>query len=442
MDISTFKDSIRQSVTVKFVVVGLLTLILLIPAAMIKSLILEREQTRNEVIQEISSKWGNRQTLTGPILTVPYKVYYKKNDGEIHYNVHYAHFLPEKLDINGTLDPEIRYRSIYKVILYKSKVAFSGTFSRPNFDNWKIDNKHILWDEAFISMGIPDMRGIKEAIRINFNGKEHEVNPGTPSKDIIKSGISSLIDLSNDTNSEDYSFNFQIDINGSESIDFIPVGKTTNVSVNSEWITPSFNGAFLPDKRTIDKNGFIAKWTILHLNRNFPQQWIDNEYSVANWSFGVSLLFSVDQYQKSHRSAKYAIMFIALTFLTFFFSEVLNKKRVHPIQYLLIGFALCIFYTLLISLSEHIGFSFSYLIGSIAIITMITAYSASVLKDKKLTVLVCLILIALYIFLFTILQLEAYSLLMGSIGLFIVMSVIMYLSRNVDWYRPINKGND
>lgn len=216
----------------------------------------------------------------------------------------------------------------------------------------------------------------------------------------------------------------------------------TLVRIQSKWNTPSFDGAFLPDKRTIDKDGFSATWTILHLNRNFPQQWKDNEYLIADWSFGVDLLFPVDQYQKSYRSAKYAIMFIALTFLTFFFSEVLNKIRVHPIQYLLIGFALCIFYSLLISLSEHIGFGLAYLIGSIAIITMITAYSASILKDKILTALVSFILIALYVFLFTILQLEAYSLLMGSIGLFIVMSVIMYLSRNVDWYSPISKIED
>ncbi len=439
---NNFKSWIRESVSVKFVVICILTLLLLIPASMIRSLVRERKQTRNEVINEISSKWGNEQTITGPVITVPYKEYQYAEGKAPTYVVRYAHFLPDNVEINGELVPEIRYRSIYKVALYKSDLKFSGSFSRPDFTLWKTDPERIMWDEAFISVGIPDMRGIKQGVTINFNGETLEVRPGVPSRDIIYSGISALIPSICDSGLTKLDFSFDLHINGSEAIGFIPLGKTTTVKINSTWQAPSFDGAFLPDERKIDANGFNAEWKILHLNRNFPQQWLGKEYEMDGWSFGVDLMFPVDHYQKSERSAKYAVMFIALTFLTFFFSEVLSKKRIHPIQYLLIGLSLCIFYILLISLSEQIGFTWAYIIAAIANIILITAYSASIMKKRKLIAMVAFILVVLYTFLFTILQLEDYSLLMGSIGLFIVMVLIMYLSRKVNWHNPAEEVNE
>ncbi|MFO7722522.1 MAG: cell envelope integrity protein CreD [Bacteroidales bacterium] len=428
---NNFKTWIRESITVKFIVIGTLTLLLLIPAAMIRNLVEERKERRDEVIREISSKWGNAQTITGPVLTVPFRKY-QTNNNQVTYTVHYAHFLPEELTIDGILTPVERNRALYKVVLYKSDLKVTGRFSHPDFGIWKTDPATILWDEAFITVGIPDMRGIKQGVSIQFNGTPLEVNPGVPTRQIVSSGVSARIPL-HDTATGDYPFEFTLHLNGSESIEFVPLGKTTHVQLRAPWDSPSFDGAFLPDERELTDSSFVAQWTILHLNRNFPQQWQGEEYDANYWSFGVNLKIPVDHYQKSERSVKYAIMFIALTFLTFFFSEVLNKKRVHPIQYLLIGFALCIFYVLLLSLSEQIGFTWAYIVAAVANIVLITAYSASILKRRKLIVLVGFILVALYTFLFTILQLEDYSLLMGSIGLFIVMALIMYLSRNVKW---------
>ena len=439
---NTFKDWLGQSVTVKFIVIGLLTLALLIPSLMISELIREREQTRDEAIREVSSKWGNNQTLVGPVLTVPYRTWVKKSDGEVTFKTQHAHFLPERLSIDGVVNPEIRYRGIYKVILYESKITFSGDFIRPDFKTLGIDSGQVLWEQAFVSVGIPDMRGIQEDIKIGFDGKEYGVSPGLTSRDVMESGVAARIALPNDPARSSYTFNFSLNLNGSESLSFVPVGKTTSVKVHSTWNTPHFDGAFLPDERKIDDNGFTATWSVLHLNRNFPQQWLDDEYDVSDWAFGVTLLFPVDQYQKSNRASKYAIMFIGLTFLVFFFTEVLNRMRVHPIQYLFIGFALCIFYVLLISLAEHLGFGMSYLVAALAIIVLLTAYAASILKKRKLVATVGLVLIALYSYLYTILQLEDYSLLIGSIVLFIVMAVMMYLSRNVDWHKPIGKGDE
>jgi inner membrane protein len=431
---------IRNSITIKLISIGILILIMLIPTSMIESLIRERQYTMESSISEVSSKWGYAQTITGPVLSVPYKSYQKDQKGTVVEILNYAHFLPDKLDINAKLLPEMRYRGIYEVVVYNSKLNFSGSFSSIKLKDWNIPENLINWKDAFVSIGIPDMRGIENKVSLNWNEKKLPLNPGIDSKDLMESGISVKIPLSEKDSSQIYNFSFVISLNGSEDLNFIPLGKETNVQLESSWTTPSFDGAFLPDQRDISAKGFKAKWNVLHLNRNYPQQWRNSEYNVTSSGFGVKLLVPVDEYQKTTRSAKYAVMIIALTFILFFFSEVLNKKRIHPIQYLLVGIALCIFYTLLLSLSEHINFNLAYIISSIAVIGLITVYSLSIFNNKRMSGLMCLILVILYAFVFTILQLEDYALLMGSIGLFIVLAVIMYLSRKINWYSVNSEG--
>lgn len=214
------------------------------------------------------------------------------------------------------------------------------------------------------------------------------------------------------------------------------------VTLNSDWNNPSFSGNFLPFSREIDDDGFSSKWKILHLNRNYPQKWTGSRYQIAESEFGVNLRVTVDEYQKTIRTAKYAIMFIGLTFLTFFMIELLGGKSVHPIQYLLIGFGLLIFYTLLLSFTEHISFNSSYMLASSAIIILITLYAKSVIKENKLTLLIMGILVLLYGYLFIVIQLQDYALLMGSIGLFLILALMMYLTRNIDWFSAMKKSND
>jgi inner membrane protein len=428
-----FKDWIRNSITFKSIVIGFLILVLLIPAGMIKELINERSSLRESVVAEINSKWGYPQTIYGPILSIPFKKYYK-SENKIVEEINYAHFLPVNLFIEGELVPEIRNRGIYEVVVYNSKLNFSGDFLKPDFNEWKINKEDVLWEDASISIGIPDMRGIKEAPVITWNKTDYNVNPGIDY--LGYNGISSKVNINE---SSQYLFSFNLNLNGSDAISFIPVGKETNVEIKSIWKNPSFEGSFLPNERTINERGFNAKWKVLHLNRSFPQKWINKEYSTDAAAFGVNLLLPVDHYQKSLRSAKYAIMFIALTFMVFFFTEILNKKRMHPIQYLLVGLGLSIFYSLLVSLSEQINFNVAYFIASVAIIVLITGYSYSILKNFKLTAIVAIVLFSLYSFLYTILQLQDYSLLIGSIGLFVTLAIIMYLSRKVNWYNSLEE---
>ncbi|NNC84588.1 MAG: cell envelope integrity protein CreD [Bacteroidia bacterium] len=433
-----FTEKLAESISFKLFTIVVLVLLLLIPTAFVKSLIKEREATRNSVIYEISSKWGNQQTVTGPFITVPYYTYYKK-DKEVIKQQSFAHFLPEQLNITGNLNPEIRYRGIYKVIVYNSELEIRGNFLAPSFKEWKVRPEDILWDEAYLAMGISDMRGIKDELKINFDNATYDVSPGVPNLDLISKGINSKIKLAD---KDSFDFNFKLNLNGSEALKFIPIGKTTNVEINSDWNTPSFDGEFLPDPRNVSDSGFQANWQVLQVNRTFPQKWTGSKYNIYDSQFGVKLLFPVDQYLKSFRAAKYAIMFIGLTFVVFFFSEILNKKRIHPIQYLLVGIAICVFYVLLISLAEHFGFATAYIVGGSATIGLITLFSKSVFKSTKLALMLMSILIALYTFLFTILQLQDYSLLLGSLGLFIVLGAIMYLSRKIDWYKPIQRDNN
>ncbi len=276
------------------------------------------------------------------------------------------------------------------------------------------------------------MRGIKDNVQIIFDKNNYRVNPGLKTTDIASAGISSVIPLTPNDNPK--LFSFKLALNGSEQIQFTPLAEETNVTVQSDWVSPSFNGAFLPVKREISKKGFTATWKVLHLNRNFPQYWEGNRYKVKDSCFGFKLLITADVYQKMTRLSKYSLMFIVFTFSAFFFSEIINRNRVHPIQYLLIGLAVILFYVLQLSISEHLNFNYAYLISSSAITLLISGYSKGILKNTYFTITVFSILAILYMYLYIVLQLEDYALIMGSIGLFLILSVIMFITRKIDWY--------
>jgi inner membrane protein len=402
---------------------------------MIQGLINERQNTRDEVVQEISDKWGRHQTISGPILSLPYYEY-ETRDNAVVKIPKTLYVLPEKLDINGKIIPEIRYRGTYKVIVYQSENHISGSFLLPDLDAFGIQEDQVFWEKANLFMGITDLRGIQNEVTLVMNNQSFKVEPGTNNQLVAYSGFSTVVQLNPEM--KQFVVSLDLHLSGSENLNFSPVGKTTSVQFHSPWSTPSFTGNFLPDEYTIDNNGFKANWIILDLNRNFPQVWQNQTYQVEDAAFGVNLLFPVDEYQKSMRSAKYAIMFIALTFLIYLFVEIINKKRIHPVQYLLVSFALLLFYTLLLSLSEQIGFNLAYLISTVAIISLISVYSKSIFKSGRLTRITSFSLTGLYVFLFTILQMEDYALLFGSIGLFVILAFVMHLSKRINWYGQIN----
>ncbi len=465
-----FTHWIRYSVTFRIAIIGILALLLLIPVGMIKNLIFERENTKQEAILEISQKWGEQQTIAGPILSIPYKKYIVNEKEERVSITQYAHFLPETLLIDGIIKPQIRSRGIFDAVVYSSKINFSGKFAWHDINNLGIKDVDVDWDNAFISVGISDTRGIKNNIKLNWNNKEIEFKPGVKTSDVIRPignnygtipyegnrletknlsvsdqstkvdveqglGISASLPVSiKNKNTDGYEFSFELDLNGSRDLQFVPVGRTTEFSLKSDWDKPSFGGAFLPDIREVTNDGFSASWKILDLNRGYPQSWLGSAYNIYSSASGVKLLAGIDGYTKSTRSVKYAILIIILTFLVFFFAEVFNRKKIHPIQYILVGLSMVLFYALLISISEIADFGWAYLISSIATIGLIAFYSKSVLANTKMALIQSFILTFLYLFVYIILQLEDYALLIGSILLFLILAVVMYLSRKVDWY--------
>lgn len=429
--------NLKHSIGARLAIIAFLSIIFLIPSLLIQELISERKNRRDSVAEEISQKWGKEQTITGPVISVPYKHYFE-NDDKVEQTIRYAHFLPEDLNIKGVIATEVRYRGIYKVIVYNTNLSVSGNFPSPDLNGFNIPPGDFMLEDAFVSVGISDMTGIKDIITINWDNQEYPANPGIESNDVLESGISISPDLEA---GKEYHFNFELNLNGSSGLLFSPVGKQTNIQLSSDWPNPSFTGNFLPVEREVNSSGFSSEWKVLHLNRNFPQQWLGPNQEVSNSAFGVDLLLSVDEYQKTMRTAKYSIMFISLTFLTFFMIELLSKKVIHPVQYLLIGLALLIFYTLLLSVSEYLVFNIAYLLASTAIILLITVYSYSVLSDKLKTGIIFGVLVILYGYLYILMQLQDYALLMGSLGLFIILALVMYLTRNIDWFEIMSHQN-
>ncbi len=422
-----------RSITFKFILVGIISLLLLIPAAWVKNLIQEREQRGKEVFNEISSIWGFEQNITGPWLTVPY-VTFANNGSETVAVVHKTHFLPKELNVDVVLKPEIRYRGIYKVVVYSASVKINGTFDPPEFPISEINPADIMWQKATLTMGITDMRGIRNSVTLDWNGTSPEIVPGTTDNDLASSGFYCGVPVSAGGTGPCI-FSTILDLNGTKSFNVYPLGKQTRVTMKSDWPDPGFIGAFLPVERQVDNDGFNARWLITHLNRNFPQSWTGDRYNITASRFGVEMINPVDHYQQSYRSVKYAMMFIGLTFLLFILLEILNKKRLHPIQYVLTGIGLVIFYSLLVSLSERLGFSIAYLISSASVILLISYYIWASLGKLKFSLFTGAVLSALYIFLYVVLRMQDFALLLGSVGLFIVLAVFMILTRKINWYR-------
>lgn len=421
-----------RSATFKLITICTLILVLLVPASMVESLIHERENRKHEVIDEINHKWGQAQTISGPVISIPYFKYVEGQHGKTTKVTQYMHILPDTVNIKCHLTPEVRYRGIYEAVLYNTILSIEGTFPNAPIAELRIPPERIVWSGAFVSVGITDMRGLKERIDATFDGKSLSMEPGIETADVITSGASSGISL--DNSRKPHPFQFHLNLNGSRQIHFLPVGRVTTVTAGSQWQDPSFGGAFLPVERKVSEQGFSAKWKVLHLNRNYPQYWKGHSHDLAGSAFGVQLFSPVDVYQKSMRMAKYALMFIVFTFMAFFISEVMNRLRVHPVQYLLIGLSIIIFYTLLLSISEQLNFGAAYLLSACAVISLITGYAKAILKNSQVALMVGGILVMLYAYLYILLQLEDYALLMGSVGLFGVLAATMYLTRKVDWY--------
>ena len=418
----------------------LLISLLFIPNAMLRSLIWERQGLANTTKQKISETWGGEQQLFGPVLSVPYHKIYTHDDGKTSRTEGWYHLLPENMDIDGALHPEVKKLGIYEAIVYEANMQMAGDFNLKNLE--KIYNKDytIEYDKAILSASVKDINGISSNIVGHWEGEDFEFEKGTPVGNIHhKGGFHHAIEL--DQKKEKYTFDFDLAVKGTENISFTPIAATTSIDINSTWPSPSFVGR--SPNSDISEAGFTAQWNLNEHNRPIPGQWINENINITNQkSFGVNLIHGVDHYQKNMRSAKYATMIIALTFMVFFFFEVMYKNKIHAIQYSLVGLALSLFYYLLLSFSEHISFINSYIIAAVGTIGLISLYSLTLVTKKKTVGILFIILTALYSYIFVLLQLEDFALIAGSIGLFVILSIVMFLSRNMNWYQLQSDENE
>jgi inner membrane protein len=430
IEIDDFKKW-QNSLTIKVLLLGILGLFLLFPLEMIKSVIRERQKTSESVKSEIASQWAGEQTVSGPVLNIPVRVFPAKKDADPYITV--FHLMPENLKIMGDIQTEKRNRSIYKVVVYNAILNISGDFDLQEIS--LTDNDEILWKESYFTMGISDNRGLKGDVVFKSDSSLLEAIPGLTDSEVFSSGISFPSGLSGQN--KKISFTLDMTLSGSESLNFSPVGKKTEVIVSSTWNTPGFKGNFLPAERTINDSGFKAQWLVTNLNRNFPQRWSGNTFKPVNDSFGVDFVLTVDHYQKSLRSAKYGILFIALSFLALIFAEFTVKENIHVFQYLLVSLALVLFFSLLNSLSEQLGFNVAYLIASSATILLLYFFLKSVISESRTVLMITGLLAFLYTFIFILLTLNDYAYVAGNIGLFILLGVTMMLSSK---FKVFKKG--
>jgi len=454
---SKISNWIKTSTSLRMFVIGFLILILLIPLSFIKSLIRERENRQASVINEINQSWGDEIILYGPILKIPYKTYTsstitdektKKTQIIKEESINYAYFFPDELSVDGSIDTEMKHKGMYTTSVYNTQSKISGSFGFPNFKSLEVPLDDVMWEKAQIYMQTTNLKGIKDALIISLNETDlhFESNFLNNNNDngyynkqgqyvrMKKHDISTgSFDFKSIYKDKPINYTMDFNVSGSSRFQIIPIGKETKMHLTSNWKDAGFEGEYLPyNPDKIKDNGFDAHWKILQMNRPFSQQFKDIP-ELHEYAFGVNFFIPIDDYQQNERSAKYGYLMISLTFLLFFLIQTLSKINIHPFQYLMIGLALIVFYTLLISISEHSNFIKAYMIAGTAVVTLITLYSKSIMKNWKFPVFIGISLSALYGFIFVIIQLENYALLVGSVGLFAILAAVMFASRKIEW---------
>ncbi len=446
MIIDSIQNWLRNSIFLRVLFIGFVVLLLQIPIAMINSQIVDRNSTRNNAVYDISNKWGNQQRILGPRLVIPFyeihKWTNKHGKQETSKKLRHAVFLPESLNIKANVKNEIRYRGIFEVPVYQSSINLTGHFAQPDFSRWGIDPQLINWKHAQLLVNVSDSRAIQKQVVLRWNKQSLNFEPGLGETNTHDAGFHiPTVPLGN--HSGDYKFNIAMVLNGSSSLYIAPMAKNTDITISSDWPDPSFQGFKLPNNRNITTQGFDADWAISHISRNYPQQWLHDTFDYNKFSaslVGVDFITPVDNYRMSERSIKYQLLFLVLTFVAIWLLEIVYKLRIHLLQYLLLGLGMCLFFLLLLALSEHISFFWSYIIASTAVVAMTSLYSKAILKTNKRASLIGTGITLLYIYLYSLLQEQNYSMLSGSIGVFVALAIIMYVTRNIDWYNLTRRG--
>ena len=453
-------------VTKKIIFLFVFTILLWIPLILIGNLINDRGKLYKQTITNIGNEWGKSQKIIAPVITISYTDTSINNKDSVSNASNtkavavvpverkFA-ILPEELNATIEMKDEVRQRGIYNATVYNANVKLKGYFSAKIL---KEDRKVL----GCISIGLTDTKALIKINKFKIGDMDLEAMSGTMAAPLITNGISGQLgpEHNNTMNKEKIPFEIDIDFRGSRDISILPLGKKNHFEIKSNWKSPSFSGV-LPTERTIDDNGFFAKWEVSNLIRNYPQiidinndQFSDfyqdgvvyNEYddettysdnNDENTIVKVALFDSVTSYTQIYRACNYGILFIGMSLVVVFIFEIVSKKAAHYVQYGVVGFSLVIFYLLLLSLSEHIGFEWSYLVSSLAIVIPNSLYITSMTSSKKFGIGMFIFLSGIYAILFSILRMEQYALLTGSLLILAVLYAVMYLTKKADIFQSL-----
>ena len=450
-------NEVTKTLGFKIIIIMVLGLLLLIPMTFINSVVKDRIRYQNEAISSIIEPVGDSANIQGVVIAIPYLEKFIDSDTkEIGYTRKYIFYMPNEYNVTGDVEVTSLSRGIFKAPIFNSKLNITGRFDKYNAEIYNLDenNTIILYDEAMIILGIGNKKNLMKLPNILINQNEelkyYEKNINI---DLNMFNNKFLYTISRDSILNGFDFNITMDIQGGNSLIITPLASENTFKISSKWKDPSFTGGFLPTKREVNNNGFNAEWNIASFNTSFTKYWTsdensnrlnnidNNQYYNSNQESNnvlISFLLLNDNYQKTSRSVKYAILFIFIPFFVLFLCEVLSKKRIHPVQYILIGIANAIFYLLLLAISEHINFNISYFLSALMVTALTSIYIGYIIKSPRYTISMAIVESLIYIFLFGILQLTDYALLIGTLGLFAVISIAMYFTRNVDWYGENN----
>jgi len=436
------------SPAVKFVLIGLLSFLLLIPSIFVWVLVEERAHRAKDVAREIARSWGGTQEINGPYLVIPFTETHTTGSGEdLETRIvrRTAVLFPERLTVGGDIAVEERKKSIYTLPVYSARIDLGGSFAAPPGDMFEPKHGGIIdvaADRAVVVVGIRDVRALKSEVSLGLAGTGAvPFEPGLgplaapadrdPRHSSAPSGINATVSAQALRNG--FSFDVKLQLNGSTAIYVAPAGQTTKVTVQSDWPHPGFTGAFLPETRTITGSGFDAAWTIPYLARGIPKVMETSHLPLQNKLMGVKFVEPVNFYQTISRSLKYAIGFISLTFLAVFVLELRSGWRFHWIQYALVGLALIIFYVMLLAFAEHVGYALAYLIAAGAATLLNALYIGTSLKSRVAGLLMLAVLGSIFGVLFALMQEQDYALLIGSVIAFVALAITMFVTQRIDW---------
>lgn len=436
----------RRSATFKVLAVGVLILVLLIPISMVKGVVFDRMHYANEVVADIRGSWGDQQIVAGPLFRVPFRALATNSRGETYAVDKFAYLVAEKLIGSAKTAVEERQRGIHEVLVYKSEIETIASFDFGALEALDIDPEALEWSRAELVVGLTDRAAVSATPSVTINGKETSFASTTQQVNGLPPVLSAPLGrhFKPDVDAKTLDVTIRLSLNGTEALQFLPLAERSEYRVTSDWPSPSFSGRRLPSERNVTDSGFDAVWTSTGIARILPSVWINGDASpnmFDDGGFGVRFMTPVGLYQLMDRALKYAILFIGLTFITYFLMETVASIRLHPLQYLLVGLANSLFYLLLLSLAEHVGFGLAYVASSAASATLIIGYSSTVLGARARTVVMAVVISGLYGFLYLTLMAESFALLAGSIGLWGILGTTMYLTRNVDWFTTVERNN-